>query len=199
MRKLLPLVALAAVAMAAPASAQWYDDDRYDQREDRFEWRLDRIEERIERQRERGAISDYEAEALDREADWIDEMLDRYDRYGLSREEARLLQDRMRALRERLRGDRRDRDGWSGDRPGYGYPDRREEWRDDRGLEEWPEEGGYGREDAYGAPRLAQPGGGWEERFDENGWERDRWDQGGDPMIDDSDESWFYGDAPPPD
>lgn len=206
MRKLLSFAALAAIVIATPASAQW-DDRRLFQplsERDDIEERLDRLYERIESARWSGGISEQEAEEHHREGQAIADLHQDYRRDGLSDAELSELSERAGALRDRLPRDRLG-GGWEGD------------WREDRGWgEEGREDDAYGRGDAYrryddfygpdGSPRGEPPAldERWEDRFDEDGWQRDRWDdeprdEAGDPMTDDSEEPWFYGDAPPPD
>ena len=126
MRKILISAALiSAAAVAAPASAQYYQNDYnrgygqgygYNQNYGRnIDQQINQIQQRIERAARNGRISRSEANRLFRQAEQIDRLYDRYRRNGLSQYEARDLQNRIQYLRQNLRferqEDRYDRDG----------------------------------------------------------------------------------------
>ena len=112
MRKLL-IASLAAAALSAvPASAQYQDYRRYD---DRYGYgggniveQLRQIDQRIARADQRGRISRNEARRLPRQVDQIDPLYDRYRRNGLTRREVQELRNRIQNLRQQLRWERQD-------------------------------------------------------------------------------------------
>jgi hypothetical protein len=121
MRKILISAALASVALtaAAPASAQYYPNNRnypnYPNNNygsnyggGNVDQQLDQITERIRRAQARGMISRGEAARLLRQADQIDRLYDRYRRDGLSRYEVSDIQRRIQYLRQQLRFQRQD-------------------------------------------------------------------------------------------
>lgn len=187
MRKLIPLAALAAFAVAAPAAAQW--DNRWpgygERRLENIEWRLDRIYERIEDARRRGRISPEEARALHGEGRRIADLYNRFRYGGVNREEARELAGRTRALREEIRSEMRDRWDWDDGRDGYELR-RDDEWGDER---RWSDE--WDESDWRGDDRR-DDGGDWrtEDRREEGRAEDSRDDRWGAP----ADDRW--GDRP---
>ena len=129
MRKfLISAVLVSAAAVAAPASAQYYDYNRgynqgynqgygYDEgsgynqgygRGGNVEQQLDQIQNRIRRAAERGRISRSEANRLFRQADQIDRLYDRYRYNGLSQREVQDIQYRIQNLRQRLQYERQE-------------------------------------------------------------------------------------------
>ena len=126
MRKfILSAIALSAVAVSAPASAQYrggYDPrPNYGQHHGgaNIERQLDQIEQQIDRLRDRRLISQNEARRLDRQAEQIDRLHDRFRRDGLSQREHYELTQRIQNLRSQLRYERRE-----------GREDRRDDRRD---------------------------------------------------------------------
>ena len=120
---------ISAAAFAAPASAQYYPDNRgYGYRgDDRIDHQLRQIEDRIRRAAERGRITRREAYRLLNMAERIDRLEDRYSRNGLTRWEHSDLRNRVHHLRQQLRFERHD-DRWD-DRRGDRWDD---DDRDDR-------------------------------------------------------------------
>jgi hypothetical protein len=131
MKKFLVSLALASTALvaSAPASAQYYerdrhDDRRYDDRGDRGDRygrgeyrgqdlrpRLDRIQMQISRGLERGNITPREAQRLRYEANSIwAQARNFYRTGGYDYREQAILDERIERLRERLRHERRDDD-----------------------------------------------------------------------------------------
>ena len=124
MRKFLISAALlSSFAVAAPASAQYYgnergydrgydrDDDRRGYRnDDRIDHQIRQIEDRIRRAAANRQISGREANRLLRQADQIDRLEDRYSRNGLTRWEVQDLRQRVQNLRQQLRFERHDGD-----------------------------------------------------------------------------------------
>ena len=139
MRKFLISIALVSTALsAAPAMAQDYGrqgydqrgdhrgDNRDDRRDDRGDWnrggpnrpavnnllrQLDQVDIRIERSARRGIISQREAFGLRRESRQIRIRLGYRGRDGLSGREFASLQMQVNRLEQRLRLERNDRDG----------------------------------------------------------------------------------------
>lgn len=127
---------ISAAAFAAPASAQYYPDNRYGYRGGGgIDRQLQHIEDRIRRAADRGRITRREEYRLLRLAERIDRLEDRYSRNGLTQWEYRDLQNRVHHLRQQLRFERHDgrwddrRDRWD-DRRGDRWDDRRDD--DDR-------------------------------------------------------------------
>lgn len=134
MRKFVIASALIVTAAtgAAPASAQYYPDNRHGygyRGDDRIDRQLDQIEDRIRRAADRRQISRREEYRLLNMAERLDRLEDRYSRNGLTQWERRDLQNRLQHLRQQLRFERRD-DRWD---------DRRDRW-DDRG-DRWDDRG----------------------------------------------------------
>lgn len=133
MRKILiPALILSSVAVAAPAAAQYRDNDRgfgYSQQSGRvLDQQLQQIRQRIDNMFQRRLISNREAANLGERVREIRNRLFEYSRNGLSQREHQEIQARIHNLRERLqrerfegREDRRDdrRDRWD---------DRRDRW-----------------------------------------------------------------------
>jgi hypothetical protein len=120
MRKILISAALvSAVAMAAPAAAQYRDYNRGNDRNYGYnqgrniEREIDQIKQRIDQAARRGTISRSEANRLFRRADQLDRLADRYRRNGLSPREHDELQRRVQDLRQQLRFERRDDRRWN--------------------------------------------------------------------------------------
>lgn len=118
MRKMLISAAmLSALALAAPASAQYHRapghgygyDQGYQRGGQSIQRELGQIVERIRRAESRRHISRSEARRLYRKADKIDARYDRYRRNGISPSEYRDLQHRINDLRRDLRWERWDR------------------------------------------------------------------------------------------
>ncbi|MBC7985368.1 MAG: hypothetical protein H7X93_01660 [Sphingomonadaceae bacterium] len=190
MRRFFTLAALAAVAIAAPATAQQnYPSDEQSRTRD-IGSRIDRMHDRIERAERRGTISPDEAEALHAEADAIAELHEDDRGGGLESGGRRELAQRIRALRERLRREPREEailhrderygderlggDMRGGDRR-QGYPEDHEQWDPEPQWDAAPQGGEY--------------------PSDEQGWDR------GAEMYDPSEEAdpYLYDETMPPD
>ena len=106
MRKfLVSTLLISAIAVAAPASAQYRGG--YGQGVG-IERQLDQLERRIDRARDRRLISRNEARRLENQAEYIDRLHDRYRRNGLSPRERHDLQVRIDRLRQQFRWERQD-------------------------------------------------------------------------------------------
>lgn len=122
MRKFLISAALvSAVAIAAPAAAQYQGQGRHNgwsqgnRNHDRQIVRdIEQLDNRIDRAFQRGVISRREAMGLNREVNQLRQLFHRFSRDGLDRGEAIHLQHRIDRLQQRLRFERRDRDGRRG-------------------------------------------------------------------------------------
>ena len=130
MRKfLVPIIALASVAAAAPATAQYWGGNQgpgynhfngggIDQRIRAVSFQIDRLSRQ-------GALTNSEQRSLHRELYWITDRAQKYrwddNRRGYDRGEQRDLWNRLARLEQRVRHEARDGD-WRGDR--YGYNDR---------------------------------------------------------------------------
>jgi hypothetical protein len=126
MRKfLVPIIALASVAAAAPATAQYwggnqgygynqYNGGGLNQRIRQISWQIDRLSQR-------GALTNSEARSLRRELSWVANRAERTqfnsDRYGYDRGDQREVWQRLARLEQRVRYEARDGDR----RYGYGY------------------------------------------------------------------------------
>ncbi len=125
MRKIvLGLAAVSALAVAAPAAAQY--SRSYEYRGDPVERRLDQLRARIDMGVRRGAISPIEARRLLDELYRLRRLEDDYDRNGLSARERGELQQRLMRLRDQLRY----AEG-NGPYPGSGAYERGYDWDDD--------------------------------------------------------------------
>jgi ribosomal protein S20 len=105
MRKIILSAAiLSAVAVAAPASAQRWDNGgaRHVQQE------LNQIEQRIHHAAQRGLLSRNEARRLFTRAERIERLAYSYQRGGLDHREHRDLQNRLQDLRQELRFERQE-------------------------------------------------------------------------------------------
>ena len=120
----LALSALSAVAVSAPANAQYHGgyDPRpnYAQHHGRdIQAQIQQIGQRIDSSFQRGAITRNEARRLSNEVNRIENRFRDYRRGGLSPREQQDLRHRIQDLREQLREDRHD---------GRRYDDRRDRW-----------------------------------------------------------------------
>ena len=155
---ILTMTAVSAVALAAPAAAQYYPrqntypaQNAYPYRSDvqadfgaRFASRLDRIEERLDAGIEAGAIDRREARSLRMQVRMLTRLERRYGMNGFTQQEQMDLNQRLRSLRQ----DIRVADGGVGDRR-YGANDDR--YGEDNGY--------YGRGGPYDGD-----GDGWDDR-----------------------------------
>lgn len=129
MRKTLITLAAAAsaLAVAAPASAQWYPQPNYgahygnqysQQRAAMYQQRVNQLQRQIRQLDQRNVITNREARALWQEAQMVEHNIRVQARYGLSRSEDRDLQRKLARLERRIYRDSRD-----GNRYGqYGNP-----------------------------------------------------------------------------
>lgn len=138
MRKLLiPMIALASVAAAAPAAAQYWGGNQgpgYNQYNGGgINQRIRAVSFQIDRLSRQGALSNSENRSLRRELGVIKYRAQRYrwddDRRGYDRGEQRDLWNRLARLEQRVRyeardGDRRYGSGYGYDRDRDGVPDR---------------------------------------------------------------------------
>lgn len=127
MRKFLfPIIALASVAAAAPATAQTWGGNQghgYNQYNGGgINQRIRAVSFQIDRLHQRGALTNSEDRSLRRELSYVQQRAARYrwddDRRGYDRGEQRDLWNRLARLEQRVRYEARD-----GDRR-YGYNDR---------------------------------------------------------------------------
>lgn len=127
MRKfLVPIIALASVAAAAPATAQYWGGNQgpgVNQRQGNgINQRIRAVSLQIDRLSQRGALTNSEARSLRRDLGWVTDRAQRYrwddNRRGYDRGEQRDLWNRLARLEQRVRYEARD-----GDRR-YGYNDR---------------------------------------------------------------------------
>ena len=147
MRKFLISAALMAstVAVAAPASAQWYPQQpqgyaygynyNYGQVR-RLQVRIDQIQRQIVQLDRRNILSNSEARNLRNESRNIEQRLRYVGRNGLNGREAYDIERRIQRLEYRVQRDARDGNGWRNNRYGgygnYGYYDRDRDGLDDR-------------------------------------------------------------------
>lgn len=148
MRKLLITIATAAsaLAVAAPASAQYFPQPRgnaygynnYGQVRS-LQVRVDRLQQRIQRLDSRDRISEREARNLREDARDLERRLHRASRNGLHPQEAQQIEYRLARIEQRLMRDANDgRGGWGNQAYGQGYGqgayaiDRDRDGRDDR-------------------------------------------------------------------
>ena len=149
MRKLLISLAVAAsaLAVASPASAQYYPQPQGPQG---YGWgyhnnygqvralqvRVDQIQRRIERLRDRRLLTRNEVNGLRSEARNVERRLRLSSRYGLQPRERHDIERRIARLEQHVRHEVRDgRRGWVPyvyDQNAYGYFDRDRDGRDDR-------------------------------------------------------------------
>ncbi|HEY7809202.1 MAG TPA: hypothetical protein VIA98_02345 [Allosphingosinicella sp.] len=109
MRKfLISALALSAIAVSAPAAAQYRGGGGYNQGGQGIERQIDQMERQIDRLRDRRLISANEARRLSRQAEQIDRLHDRYRRNGLSQGEHHDLMQRIQNLRQSVRYERRE-------------------------------------------------------------------------------------------
>jgi len=144
MRKFLISAALMAstVAIAAPASAQWYPQQpqgyaygynyNYGQVR-RLQVRIDQIQRQIVQLDRRNILSNGEARNLRNESRSLEQRLRYVGRNGLSGREAYDIERRIQRLEYRVQRDARDGHGYRNDRYGQnGYYDRDRDGLDDR-------------------------------------------------------------------
>ncbi|MDT9599852.1 hypothetical protein [Sphingosinicella rhizophila] len=106
MRKfLVPAILISAVAVSAPAAAQYRGGHNQGVG---IERQIDQLERQIDRARDRRLITRQEARRLDNQAEYIDRLHDRYRRNGLNQREHHDLQNRINRLRQQFRWERRD-------------------------------------------------------------------------------------------
>ena len=157
MRRLMISLAAAgtALAVAAPASAQWapppppygqgYGVPQYGapaygwgqnsvQHVRSLQWRIDQIQRQITRLDRARVLSNREARQLRGESQAVENRLRRAARNGLNPYEARDLQVRIAKLEQQMRSEAADRNNRIGSRDGYyrdrDYDDRDRRWRD---------------------------------------------------------------------
>ena len=144
MRKFLISAALMAstVAVAAPASAQWYPQQpqgyaygynyNYGQVR-RLQVRIDQIQRQINRLDRRDVLSEREAARLRAESRSLEYRLRNASRYGLNGRERYEIERRIARLEQHVYREARDGNNWRNDRyrSGYGY-DRDRDGLDDR-------------------------------------------------------------------
>jgi hypothetical protein len=130
--RLISAALISFVAIASPAAAQYYPQNRgYGYGAGNVDRELDQIRERIQRAEQRDRISRGEAFRLLRQADAIDRLFYRYRRNGLTQWEARDIHNRVQNLRQRLRFERQE-DRWDDRRDRRDdRDDRRDRWDDD--------------------------------------------------------------------
>jgi hypothetical protein len=147
MRKFLVSAALLAstVAIAAPASAQWYPqqpqgygygyNNNYGQVR-RLQVRIDQIQRQIVQLDRRNILSNREAGRLRAESRSLEQRLRYVGRNGLSGREAYDIERRIQQLEYRVQREARDGNGWRNNRYGgygnYGGYDRDRDGLDDR-------------------------------------------------------------------
>lgn len=133
MRKfLVPIVALASVAAAAPATAQYWGGNQgysYNQNAGRgIDQRIRQVSFQIDRLGRRGVLTNSEQRSLSRELYWIQDRAQKYrynnDYRGYDRGEQRDLWNRLARLEQRVRYEARDGDRRYGN--GYGFDDDRD-------------------------------------------------------------------------
>ena len=143
MRKLLITIATAAsaLAVAAPASAQYYPQTRgnayghnnYGQLRS-VQARVDNLQRRIDQLDRRNVLSNHEARGLREDARDLERRIQRNSRNGLNRNEWQQIEYRLNRLEQKLARDANDgRGAWGNQRNGTGYAvDRDRDGRDDR-------------------------------------------------------------------
>ena len=151
MRKILVSLAAAgaALAIASPASAQYYPGQPYGApyaygygfnnygQVRSLQYRIDRIEQQINRLDRYNRIGDGAADRLRREANRLEDRLHRAARYGLNPYEANDIQVRIARLEQRVQyasayGGRYGWNGYNGYNGYYGYGDRDRDHDGDR-------------------------------------------------------------------
>ena len=164
-RMLLATTALSALAMTAPAGAQYSSQGQPQaQGPVTFEARIDRLETRIESGMRQGSITRDEAAPLLRELNRLADMRRYYSRDGFSREERRDLYQKLRELRRQIR---------LADSGTWDYYDRDDQWRDD-----WDEDDD---DRGYAQGRIDRNNDG----FDDRDTDRDgRWDDNAGDWVD---------------
>ncbi len=127
MRKfIVPIIALASIAAAAPATAQYWGGNQgqgvHQRQGNGIQQRIRAVSFQIDRLSQRGALTNAETRSLRRELGWVAGRAQRYrwddDRRGYDRGEQRDLWNRLARLEQRVRYEARD-----GDRR-YSYNDR---------------------------------------------------------------------------
>ena len=168
-RILLATTALAALATAAPAAAQYSSQTQGQppaqaQGAITFESRIERLETRIESGMRQGSITRDEAAPLLRELSRLSDMRRYYARDGFSREERRDVYQKLRELRRQIR---------LADSGTWDYYDRDDQWRDD-----WDEDDD---DRGYAQGRIDRNNHG----FDDRDTDRDgRWDDNAGDWVD---------------
>jgi predicted RNase H-like nuclease (RuvC/YqgF family) len=143
MRKFLltAAAAVSAMAVAAPAAAQWAPAPNYGHGYNQnyghvrsLQARVDNLQRQIYQLDRRNVLSNREARRLLNDANGIENRLRRAGRNGLNYAEARDIQNRIQRLEWSIQREARDGNNWRNDRygQGYGYPDRDRDGRDDR-------------------------------------------------------------------
>ena len=132
--------AASALAVAAPASAQYFPvpqgnaygyQNNYGQAR-RLDARIDAIQRQINQLDRRNILSDREADRLRRESREVERRLHFAARNGLHPQERYDIERRIARLEQRLFRDARDGHGWGGRDQRYGGYDRDRDGRDDR-------------------------------------------------------------------
>ena len=132
--------AVSALAVAAPAAAQWqqpnygggygYNNNYGAVRS--LQARLNNIERQINRLDSRNVLSEREADRLRRDANQVERQIRYFARSGLNQNEYRSIQYRIAQLEQRVQREARDGNRWSG-RDGRGnWNDRDRDGRNDR-------------------------------------------------------------------
>jgi hypothetical protein len=178
-RILLATTAISALAIAAPAAAQ-YSSQTQGQPQAQgavtFESRIERLETRIESGMRQGSITRDEAAPLLRELSRLADMRRYYSRDGFSRDERRDLYQKLRELRRQIR---------LADSGTWDTYDRDDQWRDD--WDEDDDNRGY----AQGG-RIDRNNDG----FDDRDTDRDgRWDDNAGDWIDRNNDGYHDNDT----
>ncbi|HEU4704485.1 MAG TPA: hypothetical protein VFS45_02080 [Sphingomicrobium sp.] len=146
-------VAASALAVATPASAQYFPvpqgyaygyHDNYGQVR-RLQVRIDQLQRQINRLDRRDMLSDREAERLRRQAHGLEHRLRFAARNGLHPVERHEIERRLAGLEHRLYRDARDGNRWSSYDHRYGSYDRDRDGRDDR----WEDDRGRDHDDRW--------------------------------------------------
>lgn len=133
--------AVSALAVAAPAAAQWGQapgygyGNGYNQNYGHvrsLQARVDNVQRHISQLDRRNILSNREARRLMNDANGIEYRLRRSARNGLNYAEARDIQNRIQRLEWSIQREARDGNNWRNDRYGYNFPDRDRDGRDDR-------------------------------------------------------------------
>ena len=133
--------AISALAVAAPAAAQWGPAPGYGYNHNygqvrSLQARVDHLQRQIRHLDRRNILSNREARRLQNDASNIEYRLRRMASYGLNYAEARDIQYRIQRLEYRIQREARDGNRWQNGRYGYnqpyGYRDRDRDGRPDR-------------------------------------------------------------------